>query len=49
MLTRSMQTCKDKKFVSEPANCPAYKSADSFVQVCNLVYDLLGASLITQV
>ena len=28
VLTRSLQTWKDKKFVSEPANCPAYKSAD---------------------
>ena len=49
MLTRSMQAWKDKKFVAQPANCPTYKSADSLVQVCNLVYDLLGPSLITQV
>ena len=49
MLTRSMQAWKDNKFVSEPANCPVYKSADSLIQVCNLVHDLLSPSLITQV
>ena len=34
-LTRSMQALKDKKCISQPANCPTYKSADSLVQVCN--------------
>ena len=48
MVTRSIQAWKDKKCISEPANCPTYKLADSIVQVCNLVYDLLTPSLITQ-
>ena len=48
MVTRSIQAWKDKKCISEPANCPTYKSADSLVQVCNLVYDLLTPTLITQ-
>ena len=37
-----------QKCISEPENCPTYKSADSLIQVCNLVYDLLTPSLITQ-
>ena len=49
MLTRSMQAWKNNKLVSESANCPAFKSADFFVQVCNLVHDFLSPSLITQV
>ena len=49
MLRRSMQAWKNNKLVSESANCPAFKSADSFVQVCNLVHDFLSPSLITQV
>ena len=32
-LTRSIQARKDKKYISEPANCSNYKSADSLVQV----------------
>ena len=44
----TIQAWKDKKCISEPANCPTYKSADSLVQVCNLVYDLLTPTLITQ-
>ena len=48
MVTRSIQAWRDKKCISEPANCPTYKSADSLVQVCNLVYDLLTPTLITQ-
>ena len=45
----AMQAWKNNKLVSESANCPAFKSADSFVQVCNLVHDFLSPSLITQV
>ena len=37
-----------QKCISEPENCPTYKSADSLIQVCNLVYDLFTPSLITQ-
>ena len=48
MVTRSIQAWKGKKFIPEPANYPTYKSADSLVQVCNLVYNLLTPSLITQ-
>ena len=48
IVTRSIQAWKDKKCIPEPANYPTYKSADSLVQVCNLVYNLLTPSLITQ-
>ena len=48
MVTRSIQAWKDKKCISEPANCPTYKSADSLAQVCNLVYDLLTPSQSTK-
>ena len=48
VVTMSIQAWNEKKCISEPANCPTYKSADSLVQVCNLVYDMLTRSLITQ-
>ena len=38
-----------KKCISEPSSCLTYKLAESLVQVCNLVYDRLTPSLITQV
>ena len=47
MLTSPIQASEDKKCISEPANFPTNKSADSLVQVCNLVYDLLTPSLIS--
>ena len=48
MVTRSIPARKDKKCISEPANCSTYKSVDSLVQACNLVYDLFTPTLITQ-
>ena len=44
-----MQYPRLKKCISELANCLTYESAESLVQVCNLVYDLLTPSLITLV
>ena len=44
-----MQYPMFKKCISQPPNCLTYKSVDSLIQVCNLVYALLTPSLITQV
>ena len=44
-----MQYPMFKKCISQPPNCLTYKSVDSLIQDCNLVYALLAPSLITQV